>query len=280
MLVFKLSPARFLALLLSLAAVFLGGCAGFSPARDPLPAKDEQAPGMSSDPLALSRATSALGQEPAGWQPWIIRPDKVRTRYAMVQQPIAGQQRNVLHASAEAAASGLWVPMKAASADTPYIRWSWRTDALIERADSTRPETEDAPLRLILAFDGDWRRLSLRDQMIAETARFLLGREMPYATIIYTWETRQPVETLIPNAHSGRVKKKVVESGRRHLGHWRNYQRNYVQDYIEAFGEAPGTLIGVGVLTDTDNTRAYAEGWYGDIQLLTPSQAVSGEPRG
>ena len=32
--------------------------------------------------------------------------------------------------------------------------------------------------------------------------------------------------------------------------------------------DQPGRLIGIGVLTDTDNTGEYAEAWYGDIQLL------------
>jgi hypothetical protein len=170
--------------------------------------------------------------------------------------------------------------MSVVAHDSPVISWSWRTDAMIEGADSSRPETEDSPTRLILAFDGDFKKLPLRDQLVAETARMILGREMPYATLIYTWDAKQPAGTVIPNAHTGRIKKKVVESGAARTGKWLAYQRNYVQDYTEIFGEAPGKLLGVGVLTDTDNTRQDAEAWYGDIQLLTGHKAALGELRG
>ncbi|WP_158213363.1 DUF3047 domain-containing protein [Pigmentiphaga sp. NML080357] len=227
--------------------------------------------------LVLSQSVSAVGEPPAGWRPWIIRPDKVRTRYQITRARIEGEDRPVLHAVAQSAASGMWVPLGLPAVDAPYVRWSWRTDAMIERADSSRPETEDAPVRLVLAFDGDWRKLPLREQMLAETARMLLGREVPYATLIYTWDTRLPVGATLVNAHSSRVRLKVVESGPEGVGRWLDYERNYVQDYTELFGEAPGTLIGVGVMTDTDNTRGYAESWYGDIQLLTPSRTALGE---
>ena len=36
-----------------------------------------------------------------------------------------------------------------------------------------------------------------------------------------------------------------------------------------AFGRAPGRLIGVGILTDSDNTGAGVEAFYGDIRLLS-----------
>ncbi|GAA4342641.1 DUF3047 domain-containing protein [Pigmentiphaga soli] len=227
-------------------------------------------------PLALSATASAPGEPPAGWQPWVIRPDKKKTRYAVAVQAVDGQERRVLHAAADSAASGLWVPVDVPAAAATRISWSWRAGALIEGADGSRPEAEDAPVRLVLAFDGDWRRLPLRDQMQAETARFLTGRDMPYATLIYTWDACQPVEAMIPNAYSARIKKKVVESGPSNVGRWRRYERDFAQDFIEAFGEPPGRLIGIGVLTDTDNTRTSVQGWYGDIQLLTAGRRPFG----
>jgi len=253
------------------AATLLAGCAG------PVPEPGAAEPVAGTAALMLSQTPSAVGEAPAGWRPWIIRPDKTRTRYRVARASVGGHERQVLHAVAQSAASGMWVPVELPAAQAPYVRWSWRTDAMIARADSARPETEDAPARLVLAFDGDWRKLSLKDQMLAETARLLLGREMPYATLIYTWDARMPVGTGMTNAHTSRIRLKVVESGAERTGRWLDYERNYVQDYIELFGETPGTLIGVGVMTDTDNTRGYAESWYGDIQLLTPSRTALGE---
>ena len=52
------------------------------------------------------------------------------------------------------------------------------------------------------------------------------------------------------------------------VGEWRDFTRNIVEDFEKAYGEKPGKLIGVGVLTDTDNTGEAVEAWYGDIRLL------------
>jgi hypothetical protein len=229
--------------------------------------------------LKVSSSASQIGEPPAGWQPMIIRRDKAKTAYALTSKQVAAKPTRVLHAAAESSASGLWVPMPVAP-NASSITWSWRTDRMIPGADSTRADAEDSPTRLVLAFDGDMSRLPLKDRMMAETARMLLGREMPYATLIYTWDTKQPVGSVIANTHSGRVKKKVVESGPARVGQWLTYQRNYVKDYTEIFGEPPGKLLGVGVLTDTDNTRQRAEAWYGDIHLHSDHTSALGNLRG
>jgi hypothetical protein len=42
-----------------------------------------------------------------------------------------------------------------------------------------------------------------------------------------------------------------------------------VADYRRAFGEAPGRLIGIAVMTDSDNTASSTEAHYGDLTLLS-----------
>jgi hypothetical protein len=43
--------------------------------------------------------------------------------------------------------------------------------------------------------------------------------------------------------------------------------RKLAADYKRAFGASPGRVLGVGVMTDTDNTGAKATGEYSDIRL-------------
>ena len=243
-----------------------------TPASDAVVIAPEQA-------LVVSTSASPIGEPPAGWQPLIIRRDKTRTSYSVMHKHVAAKPTRVLHAAADSSASGLWVPMPVAPSASS-ITWTWRTDAMIPGADSTRADAEDAPTRVVLAFDGDMSRLPMKERMLAETARMLLGRDMPYATLIYTWDTKQPVGTVIANSHTSRVKKKVVESGPARVGQWLSYKRDYVKDYTEIFGEPPGKLLGVGVLTDTDNTRQRAEAWYGDIHLLTERTTALGNSQG
>ena len=67
----------------------------------------------------------------------------------------------------------------------------------------------------------------------------LTGYEMPCETLMYIWENRAPVGTVIANQHTSRVKMIVAESGKVQLGEWREEVRNVYEDYKRAFGEEP-----------------------------------------
>ncbi|MFM7004054.1 MAG: DUF3047 domain-containing protein, partial [Limnohabitans sp.] len=93
------------------------------------------------------------------------------------------------------------------------------------------------------------------------------GRPMPYATLMYVWCNHRPVESVIQNPRTDRIQKIVVESGPQRLNQWLTYERNIRADYEKAFGEPPGALIGIGLMTDSDNTRSHSQAWYGAIRL-------------
>jgi Protein of unknown function (DUF3047) len=126
---------------------------------------------------------------------------------------------------------------------------------------------DDAPARLLLFFDGDADALPARERLLRDTAKLLTGQAVPYATLMYVWDSRAPVGKVVPSSHTQQVKMIVAGSGNERLGQWKVFERNYLEDYRRAFGKAPGRLIGVGVLTDTDNTGAMIDAYYGDIEL-------------
>lgn len=95
----------------------------------------------------------------------------------------------------------------------------------------------------------------------------MTGHEMPYATLMYIWARWSDAETVIANLHTDRVKMLVAESGSDKLGHWHDFRRDLYQDFKRAFGEEPGPIIGVAIMTDTDNTGEKVLAWYGDISL-------------
>ena len=90
---------------------------------------------------------------------------------------------------------------------------------------------------------------------------------MPYATLMYVWCNQRPVNAVIQNPRTDRIRKIVVESGPDRLNQWLMYERDIKKDYENAFGEPPGALIGVGLMTDSDNTQSHIHSWYGAIQL-------------
>jgi len=239
-----------------LFAAALAGCAVIEPA-------------PSTREVAAFSVNREGASAPRGWQPLIITRAKAPTRYRLVYDERAGSV--VVHARAERSATGLKQMLDIDTAARPRVAWRWRVQDLITGADNLDRHAEDSPVRLMLFFEGDKRRLPARDQVALELAEMVSGHSAPYATLVYMWENRQPVGTVIDSPHSGRIKMVVAGSGRDRLGQWKHFERDYVADFERAFGERPGRLIGIGIMTDTDNTGAEIEAFYGDIELRSAS---------
>jgi len=203
-------------------------------------------------------------QKEAGWTHMPMSKLKRDTVYTLVQD---GDRRGVLRASADASASFYVAMLKPAISPPMTLSWQWKTDALVPGADNRDKEREDAPLRVLVAFDGDHATLPDAEQARFRRARNLTGRALPYAVLMYVWSDHVPVGTVIRSAHTSQVKMLAVASGQGGLGSWQAVQRNLADDYRRAYGAEPGPVLGVAVMTDTDNTGAKAVGEYAGIRI-------------
>lgn len=213
--------------------------------------------------VARFSAARPGGALPADWQPWVILPSKPTTEYRLVD---AGG-RVALEARAEHAASGLYRIIRVDPHRHPLLEWEWRVPELLPGADPRIATREDAAARLIVSFHGDIGKLDFADRAQLRLAKALSGNALPYATLMYIWANDLPLETVVRNPHSGRVRMIVVGSGARGLGEWVRVRRNLREDYRRAFGEEPWDVVAIGVMTDSDNTRGRARAYYGDITL-------------
>ncbi len=196
-------------------------------------------------------------------------PTKEPTRYSLDSQaPIDPRgQRKALRAQANASASMLRTTLNISPEALKQVHFSWLVPALIDGSDLGTRQGDDSPVRLVLAFEGDRGNFSAKDAAFNELTRLVTGKEMPYATLMYVWCNRRPVGSIIINARTERIRKIVIESGPQGLHQWRNYQRDIHADFEAAFGEAPGHLVGIGIMTDSDNTHSQTQAWYGKISL-------------
>jgi hypothetical protein len=213
--------------------------------------------------LPASSKLSELSDQLA-WEPWILHPAKRKTKYS---RHLEGGS-TVVVANATSSASGLMHRLDATVSASTTLSWRWKVEDLIATADLNDRHSSDSPVRIVLAFDGDKRRLSGKEQAFFERVKLFSGQEMPYATLMYVWENRRPLEDVITNGHTSRVKKIVTSSGVNSLKKWSSFQRKVSKDFERAFGEKPGKLMGIALLTDTDNTGETATGYYADIKLL------------
>jgi hypothetical protein len=162
-------------------------------------------------------------------------------------------------------------PVEIPANELQNVRFSWKVPQLIDTADMTLRETDDSPVRIVLAFEGDRSKWSAKNSMLSELSRAITGEELPYATLMYVWCNQRAPGTVIHNARTDRIRTIVVESGSKNLNQWLEYERDIKADFERAFGEAPGALVGMALMTDTDNTRSQARAYYGPVSMHSAS---------
>lgn len=248
----------------------LTGCAGFGPA----PVDDEGDSGgqartrpaheWPAAPQVSAFSSARPGELPEGWFPYVLRRDLPRTRYALVDE----DGRVALRAQARRSATGLHCALSVDPARLGQLSFSWKVPHVHEQADVAHAQLDDCPARLIVAFDGDTARLSLRDRLLFDQVELFTGQRLPFAMLMYVWDGgRHAPESVHGNHRTGRIQYLTVESGAARTGQWLHYRRDLVADYRRVFGEAPGRVIGVGVLTDGDALKTDFDALYGDIRL-------------
>lgn len=272
--VLDLGPAAFTARVGGLRAVCvwllvlgLAGCV-HTP-RDEGPGSERRS--AVADEVALAAAARELFQTPAGGGAWQVfrLPGK---SFAPFEKSLR-QGRPALQVAAHRSVSVLRQQFSPPLPAVGVLDFSWRVDALPEGSDLKDASTTDAPVRILLAFDGDRSRWSARTHRLSELTQLMTGEALPYATLSYVWSRDDLPESVLHNPRTDRIRKLVVESGAGHLGQWRDYRRDVRADFIRAFGEEPGPLVAVALMTDTDNTGSSLRAWYGPMRLVDSSTA-------
>lgn len=195
-------------------------------------------------------------------------PGKVPTQFTYARF----EGRDTVSVRADRSASMLRQVVRVEPSQLGKLRFSWKVPSLIEDADVATREHDDAPVRVVLAFEGDRSRFSAKDAALSELAHALTGEPLPYATLMYVWCNKREPGTLVRSPRTDRIRKLVVESGARRLNQWVDYERDIRADYERAFGEAPGALVGIAIMTDSDNTASRTQAWYGPLRLV-PARA-------
>lgn len=212
------------------------------------------------DEKAAFRADSA-----PSWQPFEF-PFKRATRYV----PITLDGQPVIQADADNSVSLYRKMVRVQPDDLGHLAFSWMVPRLIAQADLSVQEHEDAPVRLVLAFDGDFSKLPIKDRLLFDLVEGVIGEPPPYATLMYVWDNHAPVDSVIVAARTSRIRKIVVDSGPTQTSVWRLHNRDIASDFRKAYGEEPGPLTSVALMTDGDNTRTQVRAYYGEVKLLGP----------
>lgn len=215
--------------------------------------------------LLLNPSPDSLGDNglPKGWQ--ILRFQNVAkaTDYSVE----ADEGGTALKAVSQASASGIYTEVDLDASEFPLIAWDWKVSNLIEKGDATTKNGDDFPARIIVAFHYDPAQASAFKRVKYELVRLIYGRYPPGSALLYVWDNRLPVGTMLDNANASWAKMVILESGSSKVAQWVSERRNVSEDYARAFGSNPPRLKFIGIMTDTDDTGEEATAYYRHLSL-------------
>lgn len=144
--------------------------------------------------------------------------------------------------------SGLFLEKEIDLTKTPVINWSWKVDKVLRSLKEKTKKGDDFAARIYV---------------LASTGPFPWQKK----TISYVWSNYQKVGSQWPNPYTGQVIMIAVNSGAEKTGTWQHHQRNVRKDLETAFGKTFDKIDVVAIMTDTDNSKQQAAGWYKDIHF-------------
>jgi hypothetical protein len=223
------------------------------------------AAGRAAEPLRLGdfAPPTDAAASPAGWEPLTFPRVPRHTRYTVVLE----DQRWVLRAESDAAASGLYRPLDLDPKVYRVLSWRWKVAGVLATSDPRRREGDDYAARVYVAFQYDPATAGMWERARYGAYRLLYGRYPPGVVLNYVWESRLPVGTVLDNAYTARARIVVVRSGAAEAGRWVTETRDVHEDYRRIVGGEPPRIVGIALMTDTDDTGERAVAHYDALTI-------------
>jgi hypothetical protein len=213
------------------------------------------------DPL-LKPFSSATSLEP-DWEVLKFPNIDRMTKYRLVQDN--GEQ--VVMASTGGGASGLIARIRVEPEQQLILRWRWKISSVYEKGNARSKDGDDYPARIYVAFEFEADKAGFFERAKRKAAALVFGEELPGNALNYIWANQLEQGALVANPYTDTTMMQAVESGNDKAGQWVTAERDIVADYREAFGTEPPAVVGIAIMSDSDNTGESASAWYGDVSL-------------
>ena len=215
---------------------------------------------------SLITAFSTITSLEDGWEPMEFPKIDRHSRYQLTDDN--GEQ--VVMATTDNSASGLIARVSVEPGDSLILRWRWKVSNVYEQGNARRKEGDDYAARIYVAFEFEPDEAGFFERAKRKTVEVVFGEELPGNALNYIWANRLPVGEIIANPFTDTTMMVAVNSGVTNTGEWVTVERDIVADYRKAFDREPPKLVGVAIMSDSDNTGASATAWYGDVRLVKP----------
>jgi len=182
-------------------------------------------------------------------------------------------KRTVLKVKSVGSASGLLKRLDVDLKAFPSLVWRWKINRVVGMAIESRKGRNDSAARIRVIF-GKAEAKPLKGP--PEISKFFKsvgfqagGKEPRGFKIDYIWGNNIPKGEVIDYPGSKNHKMVVVQSGSKRAKRWVWEKRNLIEDFQRFFRKSPPDLIGIVVLTDTDQTNEGVIAHYSSIVLMS-----------
>lgn len=227
---------------------------------------------LSSPPMTLADNMLVVGDfsslDPATgisapWEPLYFPGIDRHTEYTAIQM----NGRTFIQARSMASASGLMRNLDINPARSLWLSWQWRIEGILEKGDVSTKQGDDCAARIYVAFEFIAEGKTFWERIKHKAACIAAGRQLPGSALTYIWGNKATPETIINSPYTRQSKMVVVKSGNGLAKQWVSEKRNIINDYQDAFGYGPPKVMGIAIMTDTDNTGESTTTYYGDISI-------------
>jgi len=196
------------------------------------------------------------------WQPLVFRGVANHTRYTL--ERFEGVE--TARAESNCGASGLVLPLDAIRIDrTPLLSWRWRVDRGLELSDEQTKAEDDFAARVYIMFELDPSRATTLQKLRHRLAKLIYGEVIPGSALNFVWTSRLSVGTVWDNPFAASAKMIALAQGAN--PGWRTETVDVVARYRELFDAPVPPLLGLAIMSDSDNSCQRTEARFADFRF-------------
>lgn len=219
-------------------------------------------------------AAADLALPPPGGSAW--RPLRFpRIERASVYETVREEGLAAVRAESRCSASGLVLPLEHVDLDrTPVLRWKWKVEKPLPARSERARSGDDFAARVYVLFRFEPSRASLWERLQHRVAGRLYGESVPGDALNYVWSSGEERGETWRNPFTDRSW--MVSLGRGPLPSWRDEDVDVAADYRAGFGVDPPPVVGIGLMTDSDNLCGEAVAYYAEFRFVEPEGTSAG----
>ncbi len=198
-----------------------------------------------------------------GWRPLVFRGVANQTQYAL--ESFEGIE--VARAESNCGASGLVLRLDEIDLDqTPLLSWRWRIDRGLDLSQEQSKAEDDFAARVYILFELDKSRASTLKRLRHRLAKLIYGKDIPGSALNFVWTSRLPVGTIWENPFEESAMMIALAQGAN--AGWRRETVDVVARYHEVFRTPIAPLLGLAIMSDSDNSCQRTEARFADFKFL------------